>query len=192
VFIWWSMPGQAALQPDRLRGVELGVRKGLTAGPRREIVSPMRVREARPAEAGELTGLALRSKGHWGYDEAFLASCRDELTMRPADIERRRTAVAEEEGRVLGFTTLDGVPPVGALGMMFVEPDALGRGIGRLLFEHTMTKARRLGFLRLTIDADPNAEPFYLAMGAVRIGATPSGSVPGRELPLLEFTLTSR
>lgn len=42
------------------------------------------------------------------------------------------------------------------------------------------------------IDADPNAEPFYRAMGAVRIGATPSGSIPGRELPLLEFTLTSR
>lgn len=150
------------------------------------------VRPARRSEAAALTELALASKAHWGYDEAFLAACRDELTMHPADIDRRRTTVAEEDGRVLGFTTLDGAPPEGALGMMFVAPDALGRGIGRLLFEHTVTEARRLGFARFTIDADPNAEPFYLAMGAVRIGATPSGSILGRELPLLEFTLTSR
>jgi GNAT superfamily N-acetyltransferase len=74
--------------------------------------------------------------------------------------------------------------------MMFVAPDALGRGTGRLLFEHTVSEARRLGFTRFTIDADPNAEPFYLAMGAVRIGATPSGSIPGRELPLLEYMVT--
>ncbi|MFD4760142.1 GNAT family N-acetyltransferase [Streptomyces sp. NPDC058439] len=152
----------------------------------------MDVRPARRSEAGALTELALDSKAHWGYDAAFLASCREELTLHPADIDRRRTTVAEDAGHVLGFTTLDGAPPEGALGMMFVAPDALGRGIGRLLFEHTMVEARRLGFVRLTVDADPHAEPFYLAMGAVRIGATPSGSIPGRELPLLEVVLTSR
>ncbi|HBF81114.1 MAG TPA: GNAT family N-acetyltransferase, partial [Streptomyces sp.] len=31
---------------------------------------------------------------------------------------------------------------------------------------------------------------FYTAMGAVRVGAVPSGSVPGRMLPLLELALT--
>ncbi|MCX4677234.1 GNAT family N-acetyltransferase [Streptomyces sp. NBC_01433] len=149
----------------------------------------MRVRAGEAAEAAELTELALRSKGHWDYDEDFLAACRQELTLRPADVGLRRTAVAEEHGRVLGFTTLDGDPPEGALGMMFVDPDAMGRGIGRLLFAHTVDEARRLGFTRLTIDADPNAEPFYVAMGAVRIGAIPSGSIPGRELPLLEVAL---
>ncbi|MGW2176540.1 GNAT family N-acetyltransferase [Streptomyces sp. NPDC001732] len=151
----------------------------------------MDVRPARGSEAGELSELALASKGHWGYDEEFLAACREELTLRPADIERLRTRVAEEDGRILGFTTLEGAPPQGALGMMFVAPDALGRGIGRLLFEQTAAEARGLGFVRLTIDADPNAEPFYLAMGAVRVGVTPSGSIPGRVLPLLEYDLTA-
>lgn len=149
----------------------------------------MKVRKGRPEEAAALTELALRSKGHWGYDEEFLAACREELTVRPADMAPRRTEVAEEDGRILGFTTLDGAPPVGALGMMFVEPDAIGRGVGRTLFEHTVAQARRLGFTALTIDADPNAEPFYVAMGALRIGATPSGSIPGRELPLLRIEL---
>ncbi|MFI9624748.1 GNAT family N-acetyltransferase [Streptomyces sp. NPDC052042] len=150
----------------------------------------MDLRPARADEAGLLSGLALESKGHWDYDEAFLAACREELTLRPDDIERLRTTVAEEGGRVLGFTTLEGAPPEGALGMMFVAPGAIGRGLGRRLFEHAMAQARRLGFARLTIDADPNAEPFYAAMGAVRIGSTPSGSIPGRELPLMEYSLT--
>ncbi len=150
---------------------------------------PMRIRAGEAAEAAALTELALRSKGHWEYDAEFLAACREELTVRPADVAARRTAVAEEDGRILGFTTLDGEPPRGALGMMFVEPDTIGRGVGRRLFAHTMDEARRLGFTCLTIDADPNAEPFYRAMGAVRIGATPSGSIPGRELPLLEVAL---
>ncbi|MFF3033945.1 GNAT family N-acetyltransferase [Streptomyces rubiginosohelvolus] len=149
----------------------------------------MRIRAGEAAEAAALTDLALRSKGHWEYDAEFLAACREELTMSPAQVAARRTAVAEEDGRLLGFTTLDGEPPEGALGMMFVEPDTIGRGVGRRLFAHTMDEARRLGFTRLTIDADPNAEPFYRAMGAVRIGATPSGSIPGRELPLLEVVL---
>ncbi|MFF9685692.1 GNAT family N-acetyltransferase [Streptomyces sp. NPDC014623] len=149
----------------------------------------MQLRPGRPEEAAELTGLALRSKAHWGYDEAFMAACRDELTVSPGDAAGGRTAVAEEGGRLLGFTTLSGEPPEGALGMMFVEPDAIGRGVGRQLFEHTAAQARRLGFVRLLIDADPHAEAFYAAMGAVRIGVAPSGSVPGRELPLLELDL---
>ncbi|MFJ7081690.1 GNAT family N-acetyltransferase [Streptomyces griseus] len=149
----------------------------------------MRIRAGEAAEAAALTELALRSKGHWEYDAEFLAACREELTMRPAEVAARRTLVADEGGRILGFTTLDGEPPRGALGMMFVEPDTIGRGVGRSLFTHTMDEARRLGFTHLTIDSDPNAEPFYRSMGAVRIGATPSGSVPGRELPLLEVAL---
>ncbi|WP_031085297.1 GNAT family N-acetyltransferase [Streptomyces sp. NRRL WC-3549] len=149
----------------------------------------IRVRQGRPDEAATLTALALRSKAHWGYDDAFLAACRDELTLDPADVAARRTAVAERDGGILGFTTLEGPPPRGVLGMMFVEPDAIGQGVGRLLFTHVRQQARRLGFTVLTIDSDPNAEPFYTAMGAVRVGAVPSGSIPGRVLPLLELAL---
>ena len=70
--------------------------------------------------------------------------------------------------------------------MLFVDPPAIGSGAGRLLYRHVLETAGRLGFTRLTIDADPYAEPFYLAMGARRIGTAPSGSIPGRMLPLLE------
>ncbi|MFJ3792106.1 GNAT family N-acetyltransferase [Kitasatospora sp. NPDC090091] len=151
----------------------------------------MRIRPARPEEAALLSAIALRSKAYWGYDEAFMAACREELTLDPAAIERRRTAVAEADGRVLGFVTLVGAPPQGELGMLFVDPDSIGRGVGRRLVDHVRERAGVLGFRRLTIDADPNAEPFYLAMGATRIGTTPSESIPGRELPLLALEIAA-
>ncbi|GAA1507124.1 GNAT family N-acetyltransferase [Nocardioides humi] len=148
------------------------------------------LRPARPGEAAALTELALRSKGHWGYDDGFLEACRDELTMRDDELAARRTVVAElPDGRIAGFRTLEGEPPTGVLGMMFVDPDLIGHGVGRALVTHLVEEARAAGFTLLTIDADPNAEAFYRAAGAVRVGATPSGSIPGRVLPLLELRL---
>ena len=73
--------------------------------------------------------------------------------------------------------------------MLFVDPPAIGQGVGGALFSYLTAVASDLGFHRLTIAADPNAEPFYLAKGAVRIGGVPSGSVPGRVLPLLALAL---
>lgn len=143
----------------------------------------MRIRPARPEEAPELSELALRSKGHWGYDAAFLAACREELTLRPAELAAHRTVVAEREGRLLGLATLVGAPPVGELGMLFVAPEAIGRGVGSALYRHVLATAQELGFARLELDADPNAEPFYRAMGAEVVGTSPSGSIPGRVLP---------
>jgi len=146
-------------------------------------------RPARADEAALLSEMALRSKAHWGYDIEFIEACREELTVGADEVARRRAAVAEQDGTVVGFTTLEGEPPQGALGMMFVEPHVIGQGIGRLLFEHTVSAGQELGFTHVTIDADPHAEPFYRAMGAVRIGSVPSGSISGRVLPQLVVTL---
>ena len=38
-------------------------------------------------------------------------------------------------------------------------------------------------------ESDPFAEGFYRAMGAVRVGDVPSGSIPHRNLPVLRFDL---
>ena len=151
--------------------------------------SPQRLRPARPEEACELSALALRCKSHWGYDEAFLAACREELTLRPEETEKARTLVAEQDGWIVGFATLHGQPPAGELAMLFVDPPAIGRGIGTLLHDRITATAAQAGFTHLTVTADPHAESFYLARGARRTGTAPSGSIPGRELPLLTIDL---
>jgi GNAT superfamily N-acetyltransferase len=113
-----------------------------------------------------------------------------DLTFRPDEIDARRIVVAESAGRVLGFYSLDGEPPTGELGNMWVEPDSIGTGMGRRLWHHAIQTARTAGFTMLRIGAEPFAEGFYVAMGAERVGETPSGSIPGRMLPLLEVRLT--
>ena len=168
------------------------------------------IRAALPEQAADISELAIRSKAHWGYDDAFIEACREELTIPPDRIVALRTQVVVSAdgadgaegtpgdgadvgrlpaGRILGFGTIEGEPPAGELGMLFVDPDFIGRGVGGALFSHLAATATALGFHRLTIASDPNAEPFYLSKGAVRIGAVPSGSVPGRTLPLLAFAL---
>lgn len=143
----------------------------------------MHIRPARVEEAAALTELAMRSKAHWGYDDAFLAACRDELTIGPEHIAR--VDVADLDGEVVGMVRLEHE----TIEDMFVDPHAIGTGVGRVLFRHVVRRAAAEGMTRLLIDADPNAEGFYAAMGAVRIGESPSGSIPGRMLPQLEVAV---
>lgn len=149
------------------------------------------LRPGRRDEARLLSDLALRSKGHWAYDAAFLDACRDELTLTP-DAAAEAVA-AEVDGAVVGFHLLDDDAPDagrGRLAMLFVDPAAIGSGIGRLLYGDAVAKACARGWRSLVLDADPGAEPFYLRIGAGRVGEVPSGSIPGRVLPVLEIDLT--
>ena len=147
------------------------------------------MRAAVPAEAPSLTELAVRSKGHWGYDAAFLAASRSLLTVPDADCDGVAVQVAERGGALLGFARVLGTPPTGELEDLFVDPPAIGTGVGRLLLADALARARRRGFRSLRLNADPHAEPFYLRAGAVRVGTHESRTFPGRTLPRLEFTL---
>lgn len=149
------------------------------------------IRPARAEEAPALTELALRSKSHWGYDAEFLAACRAELTVRPDECASGAIRIAVEGPRILGFHCVRGAPPHGELASLFVDLDAIGRGVGDLLLKDVLSEATVRGFDDLTLEADPGAEPFYAHYGAVRIGETASGSIAGRVLPRMRFTLTS-
>ncbi len=151
------------------------------------------IRPARPDEAAALSALALRSKGHWGYDAAFLAACRAELTFSPDDLIDALTFVADAPDGPAGFYRLlvqeNGVAELDDL---FVDPAFIGRGVGKRLWQHAVAQAAALGCTEMTIQSDPFAEGFYRAMGAERVGERESGSVPGRMLPLLQYGLGSR
>lgn len=146
------------------------------------------LRAARPGEEAALTELALRSKGHWGYSAEFLDACRPELTVRPeqlADI-----LVAEVDGVVAGFRLLTVDGPRGELDALFVDPPFIGSGVGRMLLTEALATARARGVDILSLDADPDAEPFYALFGARTVARVPSGSIPGRTLPRMEFDLS--
>ena len=102
----------------------------------------------------------------------------------------RQVACGSQRRRRLQWVCLlRGNAPVCELAALFVDPVAIGTGCGRLLLLHILDAASARGFAQLVLDADPGAESFYLHFGASRIGTSPSGSVPGRELPHLHFNL---
>jgi GNAT superfamily N-acetyltransferase len=144
----------------------------------------VRLRDARPDECDALSALAYSSKAHWGYDDAFMEACRDELTV---SLDRAHVRVAHD-GALLGFHGLDG----DELTWLFVAPGAMGRGVGRALVRDACALARAAGIGRLRIEADPNAVGFYERMGASRVGEVASGSIPGRVLPVYALGLSSK
>ncbi len=152
--------------------------------------STFSIRPAASDEAALISDLALRSKAYWDYDEAFIAACRPALTFSPDYITTYPVYVVEMEGRVAGFYSLQ---PVSAqevdLDNLFVAPEAIGHGCGKRLWQHAVATARQLGFTHMRIEADPNAEEFYAAMGAETVGSVPSSVWPERQLPLMRFSL---
>lgn len=149
----------------------------------------MLIRPATAEETALLSALAMRSKAFWGYDEVFLEACRAELTVDPERLETESVAVVCEDEVVLGFSAVRIGGREAELTDLFVDPDHIGSGLGRALWDHVVTRARLRGATRLRIESDPHAEEWYVRRGAVRIGTTPSGSIPGRDLPLLEYRL---
>ncbi|MEV7415525.1 GNAT family N-acetyltransferase [Streptomyces sp. NPDC089919] len=130
----------------------------------------VRLRAARAGEARELSALVMRSKAHWGYDRAYLAACAPALLIGESELAARRIVVAEDDRGPLGVSSLEGSPrgpePAAELGLLFVAPGAMGRGVGRRLYRDALARAGELGFARLHIAADPHARAFYRAMGA--------------------------
>jgi GNAT superfamily N-acetyltransferase len=145
------------------------------------------IRAARPGEAVLLSGLALRSKSHWGYPADFLEACREELTLSEAYIAASPVFILEEGEAIVGFYGLRAQGIELELLYLFIEPSAINCGYGRRLWAHAVETAARLGFQKITIESDPYAEAFYQAMGARRIGEAPSSLQAGRSLPVLEF-----
>jgi predicted N-acetyltransferase YhbS len=151
----------------------------------------MHVRPARPGEAEQISALCFRSKAHWGYDAAFMAHSLESLTVSADQIAAGDVWVAEVDGVVLGMVALAKLEEPGLVDLdkLFVEPAHLRSGAGRALMDFAIVEARRRGYARMAILADPNAAAFYARMGAVYLREKASDAIPGRVLPYFEITL---
>jgi GNAT superfamily N-acetyltransferase len=145
----------------------------------------LRLRPARLDEAAMLGELCLRSKAVWGYDAAFLETCRAELRPGEAAIADERVHVGELDGAVVGVAEISVEQETAHLEKLFVEPSCIGRGVGARLMDWAVAAAAERGARRMVIEADPGAAEFYLRRGAREDGFAPSGSIPGRMLPRL-------
>jgi GNAT superfamily N-acetyltransferase len=151
------------------------------------------LRAARVEEASTLTELCLRSKAVWGYDAEFLAACRAELALHPADFESSYVEAAEIDRELVGMCQLTLANERAILERLFVAPSCLGRGIGRLLYRWAEDVARSNSAAEIRIEADPGerrsiGEWEQSTSGQWRQGASPAGGFHGCE----SFCIKSR
>lgn len=151
-------------------------------------MTDLTVRPARLDEAKELTQLMQRSKAYWGYDEAFMTLFRSELQVTAEAIREGIVYVLVRDGERLGYYRF--LKPEGKLLLedLFIEPDTIGKGYGKMLFQHAVSVARELGFGEFTFDSDPNAEAFYLHLGAERVSQRES-RIKGRFIPQMIYRI---
>ena len=126
-----------------------------------------RIRDARRAEAAALASLQRRSSDVWEEYRAQLAA-------NPGVIEPPHQAIAEGRVRVavdasqrrLGFSVVL-APEDGRVELddLFVEPDAMERGVGRLLVADVVSRAAALHATCVDVTANPNALGFYERVG---------------------------
>ena len=181
---------QAANRAAGITWTRVGFRRpGVAAG--KPISKPVRVRPAQPEEHGALSALARAAKAHWGYDAADLARWNDDLRISAESIARQPTYVAEHNGQRAGFVQLSLATDAAVLEHLWVAPEHMRKGIGRLLLRCGLAVATAWGCREVRIDADPNAERFYVACGARRIGAieAPVVGAPRRVRPQLVIPL---
>ncbi|HET8772840.1 MAG TPA: GNAT family N-acetyltransferase [Thermoanaerobaculia bacterium] len=143
------------------------------------------IRRAVPSDSERATELARTAKANWGYPAEWLAAWDADLRITADDIEQHATFVAALDDEVVGVCQLQESEEHSFLEHVWVDPRAHRRGVGRALVEHARSSARGV----IAIVADPHAEPFYLRLGARRVGevAAPMPGAPERTLPLLEL-----
>ena len=148
------------------------------------------IRRATPDEANALTALAHAAKSHWNYPQEWIESWNSDLTLTPEFIAHNEVFVAIADGLIAGCCALAVSGALAELEHMWIDPEQMGKGLGRTLFECVAQRAAELGFTELELSADPNAEPFYERLGARRIGHIPADMFgQARVLPRMRVDL---
>lgn len=172
-------------------------------------VSPVRVRLAEPADAkvlGAISGRAFHATYRGMVPDVVL----DEWIERaPAGWQAAfdnhspdspwRAWVADAGGAPLGYLTTspakdEWLPPpdgAGEVTNLYLEPDAIGTGVGRLLYVHAVADLRDRGFNPLVIWAfrdNPRARRFYERMG-LAVDTEAEWFLGGVPCPIVRFRL---
>ena len=146
------------------------------------------IRPAEKSEAMTLSNITWRSKGYWGYDEEFLRDCGELLNIKSSFIEKATVYVADIENNVGGFYGLLIDNNKCEMAYLQVAPEFIGKGLGRLLWNHALQQAKSKGWPSFTIHSDPYAVPFFTHMGAVKVDERQSRVRTNRLIPILEYS----
>ena len=166
---------------------------------------PKRIREAEAKDAAPIASIHVRAwsssyRGQLSDDyldglsaEDRLPTTRSMIEDGPADL---RVWVAEDDGIPVGFAVTgpsqdaDADPKTGELYAIYLEPERIGTGLGRELFEHAIGDLRARGFRGVTLwvlESNELARGFYETAGWATDGTTSSERVDCEMRPTVRY-----
>lgn len=129
------------------------------------------IRRALPSEAATLTEIAHIAKRHWGYPDVWIDLWRESLTVTSDYLLGHEAFAAEIDNQIIGFYSVLKTELCWELDHFWIRPEFMGRGFGRALFDHVTDRLRiKSPGSVLEIESEPNAESFYVHLGAGRVG----------------------
>ena len=155
------------------------------------MTNEVHIRRPQDRDCDALSALCFSSKQANGYDDAFMAACKDELTVTPEFLHENTMWIAEQSNQLVGCVSLCPMAQdhEKEISLFFVAPNMQRQGVGRVLWHCILNHTRDSQITTLILYSDPNAVEFYHALGFVQEGFSPSGSIPGRVLPVMKLVL---
>lgn len=148
----------------------------------------MKIEKASQTDAKEITALTIRSKSHWNYTAEQIEGWREELTITETYISENEVYKLTDE-ELIGFYAFNKISQTKVkLFFFFIEPKYIGKGFGKKLIMDFVQRVKKMGYERVTVDADPNAEIFYSKLGFKTVDKLPS-SIKNRFLPIMELSI---
>lgn len=163
----------------------------------------MQIRLGKPEDAEGVTDVHIR-----GWQAAYRGQVADAvLDALPQSRERRvlwwrehadGMWIAEEDGQVIGFARIgatadaDAPPGTGEVYLIYLAPEAWGKGVGRELFAKIVAELRVAGYARATLwvlDTNDRAQRFYRAAGWTPDGGVKTDERAGVTLRELRFAI---
>src|SRR5438874_5592483 len=129
------------------------------------VSTPDRIRPANPDEGERLRAIAIAAKSYWGYDLDRVREWAAMGDFSPGGLRRKQIYVADVAGEAVGWAAAIDRGEVFWLEDLWIDPERMGQGVGRRLFQHTAARGRQSGAVRMEWEAERHALGFYEKMG---------------------------
>ncbi len=149
------------------------------------------LREAGPADAVHIAALVNRA---FLAESWFKSTARTNAAQVQELLGKGVFLLLEEEARLLACVYLEPRGDRVYLGMLSVEQDVQGRGIGRHMMQQAEDFARRQALVGIDlriVHLRQELPPYYRKLGYVEVGTEPAPDFPGVKIPI-HFVLMSK
>lgn len=147
------------------------------------------IASALPKDTNFLANLEIRSESYWGYSSDFMDRFKEIYLITEEFILDNPTYILKDGETIIGFYGILLNSDEASLEYLFVEPTYIGKGYGKMLWNHALEECKKLGIREFTIITSPDAREFYLKLGATVYSQVDSLISKGNKTPKLIYRL---